>query len=217
MFEYGLSEMPTLIENAYQQDWLVLTLEKKEVILSHFPDKHGFFMIIPVILEMPEVEFENLFIVLEQIRYTMLDEQTYINLKVISLIMKQIMERKFYWDKIMEKRDVPAVIYNFSQAQKIIPQRIKFLKEVKVDYSFFQLDLSGLSSQTRRKYLVFLEEVLRVFDAKFWVNKDTLVVFLMFSTLISKVLDRLTEKGIIRERIKILTEDEVVNFLIRDN
>ncbi|MCI5221158.1 MAG: hypothetical protein D3924_00390 [Candidatus Electrothrix sp. AR4] len=168
LIRYGVSNVehfPEKIEKREYPLWLQMMLKEGAIITPKVENKQ-FIIAIPI-SENPWKEEQNYIIVIERIRYTMQTSETEFALKIMSLLLRYILERRLLLlsKKILDYSVVQeTLIYKPGPAEKLLRIRLKMFKKAGVPYILAFLTLKEPSppqKQQRMQKKLFMNTAVK--------------------------------------------------------
>ncbi len=211
IFQYGNCEMPEEVSSAKEPDWLKIVRKKKKIIISKKPGTHGLLMIIP--LSSQWIDDAQYFLVIERIRFVMINPKTHIKLNVVSLIVKMIFERKLYSSTLKGMSiSKKVVIFHEEFSQKILVERIQFFNNTEIDYRVVAVKFLDIPLEDREEFFGKLDITTRMFDEKFLLDGQIIIVF-SFAKEIIPVIKRISKITIHPDDVREMEKDELAKLL----
>lgn len=211
VFQYGTCDLPRDIYSSAEPDWLKIVRKKGKIVISKKPGSHGLLMIIPISSQwIDDVQY---FLVIERIRFVMINSKTQTKLNVVSLIVKMIFERKLYSSTLKGMSiSKKVVIFHEEFSRKLLLERVGFFNSTQICYKIVSVKFLDIPLEDREEFFGKLDITTRMFDEKFFLDGQIIIVF-SFAREIMSVIRRISKITLNPDDVRELDKDELDKLL----
>jgi hypothetical protein len=228
LLRYGVSSttnFPEKIDKKEHPTWLKMVLNSGHIITPKI-ENNQFIIAIPI-TENPWENEQNFIIVIERIRYTMQTANTKFSLKIMSILLRYIMERRLFLlsENIFDYSVVKGtVIYKPGVAEKLLAIRLKTLKKAEIPYQLAFLSLQEEASISFEELLSqdnlaeigkCIDKNFREADEKFFIGKKLFVLF-PFAESFQPIQEKFKVCRYLMKLKKVSSED-THHFMVNNN
>ena len=191
LFRYGVSKMPENITMKNYPDWLEIINQSNEILMPKNIQQDQFIIAIPIVSEF--VRKINYILVIEKIRFIMLNQENLNNIIITSYMLKVLFEKRLYAQEMSEFSIFTNIlVYKPEVSHKIIKERLTNYKKTNIPFKIGCIDISHQENleQFCKKIILYIRELDEIFILQ---NKKLLILF-SFSETIDPIIERLRKE-----------------------
>jgi len=212
LFRYGVSKMPENITMKNYPDWLEIINQSNEILMPKNIQQDQFIIAIPIVSEF--VRKINYILVIEKIRFIMLNQENLNNIIITSYMLKILFEKRLYAQEMSEfSIFTDILVYKPEVSHKIIQERLTNYKKTNIPFKIGYIDISNQKNleQLCKKIILYIRELDEIFILE---NKKLLILF-SFTETIDPIRERLSNEMNIQ--LKELSYEYIDKYMAIDN